>query len=96
MKRKKKFSMRGNISSPTRENSYSNYVIEFKIVYLLYAEREKTLLKLFAIKTSLKDILETKWRRKWQPLPAFLPGESHGHRGSDGLQSMGSQRVRHS
>ena len=20
------------------------------------------------------------WRRKWQPTPAFLPGESHGHR----------------
>ena len=20
------------------------------------------------------------WRRKWQPAPVFLPGESHGHR----------------
>jgi len=20
------------------------------------------------------------WRRKWQPTPIFLPGESHGHR----------------
>ena len=20
------------------------------------------------------------WRRKWQPTPVFLPGESHGHR----------------
>ena len=20
------------------------------------------------------------WRRKWQPSPVFLPGESHGHR----------------
>ena len=29
------------------------------------------------------------WRRKWQPTPVFLPGESHG------LQSMGSPRVGH-
>ena len=21
------------------------------------------------------------WRRKWQPTPVLLPGESHGHRG---------------
>ena len=34
------------------------------------------------------------WRREWQPTPAFLPGEFHGQR-SPGLQSMGSQGVRH-
>ena len=33
------------------------------------------------------------WRRKWQPTPVFLPGESPGTEESDGLQSMGSQRV---
>ena len=27
------------------------------------------------------------WRRKWQPTPVFLPGESHEQR------SLGSQRV---
>ena len=32
------------------------------------------------------------WRRKWQPTPVFLPGESWG-RGPGGLQSMGSRRV---
>ena len=31
------------------------------------------------------------WRRKWQPTPGFLPGESHGRRSLAG--SMGSQRV---
>ena len=35
------------------------------------------------------------WRRKWQPTPAFLPGESHGQRSLVGNKSMGSQRVRH-
>ena len=33
------------------------------------------------------------WRRKWQPTPEFLPGESHGQRSLGGLQFMGSQRV---
>ena len=32
-------------------------------------------------------------RRKWHPTPVLLPGEFHGQR--SGLQSLGSQRVRH-
>ena len=35
------------------------------------------------------------WRRACQPTPVFWPGESHGQRSLAGLQSMGSQRVRH-
>ena len=31
------------------------------------------------------------WRRKWQPTPGFLPGESHGQRSL----VAGSQKVRH-
>ena len=34
------------------------------------------------------------WRRKWQPTPVFLPGESQGQEPS-GLPSMGSHRVGH-
>ena len=33
------------------------------------------------------------WRRKWQPTPVFLPGESPWTEESGGLQSMGSQKV---
>ena len=33
-------------------------------------------------------------RRKWQPTPVFLPGESQAEEPS-GLQSMGSHRVGH-
>ena len=33
------------------------------------------------------------WRRKWQPTPVFLPGESPWTEEASGLQSMGSQRV---
>ena len=35
------------------------------------------------------------WRRAWQPTPVFLPGESRWTEEPGGLQSMGSQRVRH-
>ena len=29
------------------------------------------------------------WRRKWQPTPVFLPGESHGQRGPEGYSPRG-------
>ena len=35
------------------------------------------------------------WRRKWQPTPVLLPGESQGTEEPGGLQAIGSQRVRH-
>ena len=35
------------------------------------------------------------WRRTWQPTPVFLPGEFRWTEDPGGLQSMGSQRVRH-
>ena len=33
------------------------------------------------------------WRRKWQPTPVFLPGESHGRRSLVGCSPLGSHRV---
>ena len=44
--------------------------------------------------TSLSLFTFMHWRRKWQPTPVFLPGESQGQ-GACGLTSMGSHRVRH-
>ena len=35
------------------------------------------------------------WRRKWQPIPAFLPGESHGQRSLVGYSPWGRKRVIH-
>ena len=43
--------------------------------------------------TSLSLFTFMHWRRKWQPTPVFLPGESQG-RGSL-VGSMGSHRVGH-
>ena len=34
------------------------------------------------------------WRRKWQPTPVFLPGQSHGERGLVGHRPWGHKRVR--
>ena len=35
-------------------------------------------------------------RKKWQPIPVFLPGTSHGQRNLVGYSPRGSQRVGHS
>jgi hypothetical protein len=35
------------------------------------------------------------WRRKWQPTPVFLLGESHGQRSLADCNPRGSQRVGH-
>ena len=35
------------------------------------------------------------WRRKWQPTPGFLPGESHGQRSLAGYSPWGRKRVGH-
>ena len=35
------------------------------------------------------------WRRKWQPIPVFLPGESQGLGEPGRLPSVGSHRVGH-
>ena len=48
-------------------------------------------------RTQLSDFTFTcmHWRRKWQPTPVFLPGESQGRGSLGGLPSMGSCRVGH-
>ena len=35
------------------------------------------------------------WRRKWQPTPVFLPGESHRQRSLVGYRPLSHKRVRH-
>ena len=45
--------------------------------------------------TSLSLFTLMHWRRKWQPTPVFLPGESQGWGEPGGLPSVGSPRVGH-
>ena len=35
----------------------------------------------------------TNWRRKWQPTPLFLPGESHGERSLVGYSPWGRKEL---
>ena len=44
--------------------------------------------------TSLSPFTFMHWRRKWQPTPVFLPGESQGGE-LGGLPSMASHRIRY-
>ena len=32
------------------------------------------------------------WRRKWQPIPVFLPGKSHGQQGLAGYDPWGHKK----
>ena len=41
--------------------------------------------------TSLSLFTFTHWRRKWQPIPVFLPGKSHGWRGLVDYSPWGSK-----
>ena len=45
--------------------------------------------------TSLSLFTFLHWRRKWQPTPVFLPGESQGPGSLVGCRLWGSHRVRH-
>ena len=45
--------------------------------------------------TSLSLFTCLHWRRKWQPTPVFLPGESQGWRSLVGCRLWGRTRVRH-
>ena len=45
--------------------------------------------------TSLSLFTFMNWRRKWQPTPVFLPGESQGRGNLVGCCLWGSHRVRH-
>ena len=35
------------------------------------------------------------WRSKWQPIPVFLPGKSHGQQSLAGYSPWCGKRVRH-
>ena len=41
----------------------------------------------------LPAMQETPWRRKWQPTPVFLPGESHGRRSLVGYSPRGRKEL---
>ena len=55
---------------------------------------QATVCRVTKSQTQLSDFTFTHWRRKWQPAPVFLPGESHGQ-GSLAGYSPWACRVGH-
>ena len=43
--------------------------------------------------TVLSERNQTSWRRKWQPTPLLLPGESHGLRSLVGYSPWGCKEL---
>ena len=42
---------------------------------------------------SIPRVRKIPWRRKWQPTPVFLPGESHGQRSQMGYSPWGHKEL---
>ena len=57
--------------------------IDKPLARLIKKQREKNQINIFHFP------LFTRWRRKWQPTPVFLPGESQGRRGLVGCRLWG-------
>ena len=69
------------------------YIVLYLIIYIFYwaslvAQRVKHLPVMQ--KTQVQSLgQEDPWRRKWQPIPVFLPGESHEGRSLVGYSPQG-------
>ena len=82
-----------------------NWNVCFGGTYCIYAQASQVGLVAKNLPASAGDIRDAgsnpgwgrfPWRRKWQPTPVFLPGQSQGQRRLEGyIQSIESQRVRH-
>ena len=42
---------------------------------------------------SITGLGKIRWRREWQPIPVFLPGESHGQRNLAGYSPWGHKEL---
>ena len=80
-------------------NQYSG-LVSFRMDWLDLLAIQGTLKSLFQNHSSKASILQCSalfivhlsnphWRRKWQPTPVFLPGESHGQRSLVGCHLWG-------
>ena len=85
----------------------SVFIIHFYVICLLTSVPQKTknpeirdcvnftspiLITWHFVQVTIRNI---SWRKKRQPTPVFLPGESHGQEEPGRVQSIGLQRVRH-
>ena len=49
--------------------------------------------KVHLVKAMVFPVVMYGWRRQWQPMPVFLPGESHGQRSLVGCSPWGRRDL---
>ena len=73
-----------------RKNTYIYiYIYVCSFIYMLLLRNSQMFCNWWS------TVLWNPWRRKWQPTPMFLPGESHGQRSPAGYSPCGLHRVGH-
>ena len=84
------------VSLPIIPNQLGGFSSALITVIKLFSEKHSDwLFHLYCYLFILNYLLICGWRRKWQPTPVFLPGESQGQRSLVGCWSIGFHRVRH-
>ena len=84
-----------NVSRSNRCVVVSHYGLNFHFPKILWAEEPGRLqsMALWRVRHDWATLLSLftfmHWRRKWQPTPVFLPGESQGRRSLVGLHRVG-------
>ena len=85
--------------SPSVSLSWSALLCPVCLFYLKHEPYPRASLVAQLVKNSLQCgrlrfdpwVGKIPWRRKWQPTPVFLPGESHGQRSLVGYSPWGCQ-----
>ena len=70
---------------------YSGYPVASKVA--LVVKNHLSMQETPRDMSSIPGVRKIPWRRAWQPIPVFFPGESPMAEEPGGLQSMGRQRV---
>ena len=73
----------------TGTEQFNKYFLFFSLLFLYWASLMA--MNLLAIQRPRFNpwVRKIPWRRKWQPTPVFLPGESHGQRSLEGYSPWG-------
>ena len=73
------YTVKKSVPLYTTHNTTTCYVIIFLNETFRGKKSAKTDTKVYESYLAV-SLIQFLWRRKWQSIPVFLPGESHGHR----------------
>ena len=72
---------------------FSNGAYCLNLVIFIYLSMVDFFLSIKWSNTCITWVRKTPWRRKWQPTPVFLPGESRGQRSLVGYNPKGHKEL---